>query len=316
MTTMHTTLNKAITKKVKRNESKVELLLDAAKEAQAAQGPQSSLGTEAAQVPTLALLPVLKGTPIEPMDTPMDDSVSFSDHTEEGPMLPLVPMSPVAGTKFADMRSWINGPEQAKVADHETLRYSYHAGITEGKVGVSAEATLFPVSTIDPAVVRSTVSRDRKTVDVNVRWRAESESVVLETEDRDGPYLAFDTVLAAVAAMIGVSVAQLLSAMRVTGIREDRRAGNFLVKQGAVGKGLLNNPEKRKTVTFQIEPPIRCDLCHAVTDTYWQRKAPGSSIGVVVCKSKGPLCPKTAVVIQGKTYNLEKNANKHAVFFV
>lgn len=302
MNTVHTTLNKAITKEGK---SKVKLLIDAA-EAQAAKDAQSSRGTEAAQGSTL---PVLKGTPI---DIPIDDSVSFSDHTEAGLMI----MSPVAGTKFADMRSWINGPEEAKVADHETLRYSYHAGITKGKVGVSAEAALFPVSTMDPAVVRSTVSRDRKTVHVNVTWRAESESVVLATEDRDGPYLAFDTVLAAVAAMIGVSVPQLLAAMRVTGIREDRRACNFLVKQGAVGKGLSNNPEKRRTVTFQIEPPIRCDLCHAVTDAYWQRKAPDSSIGVVVCKSKGPLCPKTTVVIEGTTYTIEKNANKHAVFFV
>ena len=302
MNTVHTTLNKAITKEGKsKGKSMVKFLLDAA-EAQAA---QSSLDTEAAQVK----LPVLMGTPT----IPIDDSVSFSDHAEVGP---IGSMSPVAGTTFADMRSWINGPEEAKVADHETLRYSYHAGVTKGKVGVSAEAALFPVSTMDPAVVRSTVSHDRKTVHVKVTWRAESESVVLETEDRDGPYLAFDTVLAAVAEMIGVSVSQLLAAMRVTGITEDRRAGNFIIKQGAVGKDLSNNLADRRDIKFTLKPPIRCDLCHAVTEAYWHRKAPDSTIGVVVCKSKGPLCPKTTVVIEGKTYKIEKNANKHALFLV
>ena len=182
---------------------------------------------------------------------------------------------------------------------------------------MSAAATTFPVSNVAPVVVRSIIARDGKTVEVNVTWHGESESVVVATEDRDGPYLHFDTVLAAVAKMLGVSVPQLLIAMRVTGIREDRRACNFLVKQGATGKGLPNNPERRRTVTFKIEPPVRCDLCHAVADTYWHRKAPGpgSSIGVVVCKSKAPLCTKTTVVIEGSTYNLDKNTNRHGVFF-
>jgi hypothetical protein len=310
MTTVHSTLNKAITKEGNsKGKSKVKLLLDAAQEAQAAQaaqGPQSSRGAEAAQDSTL---PVLKGIPI---DMQIDDSVSFSNHAEARPMI----MSPVARTKFADMRSWINGPEEEKAADHERLRGSYHDGTTKGMEGVSTTAILFPVSTVADGVVFTSVARDRRTVTVTLTCGAESESVVLETEDRDGPYLAFDTVLAAVAEMIGVSVAQLLAAMRVTGITEDRRAGNFIKKQGAVGKDLSNNLADRREIKVTLKPPIRCDLCHAVTEAYWHRKAPGSSIGVVVCKSKAPLCPKTTVVIEGTTYTIEKNANKHAVFFV
>jgi hypothetical protein len=290
MTTVHTTLNKAITKEGK---SKVKLPLDAA-EAQDAQASQSSRDTEAAQVSTL---PVLKGTPI----IPMDDSVSVG---------PIAAYN--SADKFADLLSWMNRPEPEQAEDHAKLRDSYHAGMTKGMEGVSTTATLFPSSTVADGVVLTRVAPDRKTVTVTFTWGRTSESVVLDTEDRDGPYLAFDTVLAAVAEMIGVSVAQLLAAMRVTGITEDRRAGNFLKKQGAVGKGLSNNRADRIDIKFTLKPPVRCDLCHAVTEAYWHRKAPGSSIGVVVCTEKGPLCPKTTVVIEGTTYTIEKNANKHA----
>jgi hypothetical protein len=291
MTKVHSTLNKAITKKGK---GTVKLLLDAAQEAQDAQDPQSSRDTDAAQVP----LPVLKGIP-------MDDSVSV------GPIA-----AHNSADKFADLLSWMNRPEPEQAEDHAKLRDSYHAGITKGMEGVSTTATLFPSSTIADVVVRTSVALARETVTVTLTWGVVSHSVVLETEDRDGPYLAFDTVLAAVAEMIGVSVAQLLAAMRVTGITEDRRARNFIIKQGAVGKDLSNNLALRRDIKFTLKPPIRCDLCHAVTETYWHRKAPRSTIGVVVCKSKGPLCPKTTIVIEGTTYKLEKNNHLHAVLFV
>ena len=290
------TLHRTITKKYNdKDKSKVGLLISAAECRAVAEAVEA--------VEAAPKLPVLKGTPI-------DEPAPVSDLAETGPI-------ESAPTTFDPLRVWINGPEEAKAADHKQLRDSYHAGFTKGIDGVSAAATTFPVSNVAPVVVRSIIARDGKTVEVNVTWHGESESVVVATEDRDGPYLHFDTVLAAVAKMIGVSVPQLLIAMRVTGIREDRRACNFLVKQGAMGKSLSNNPEKRRTVTFKIEPPVRCDLCHAVADTYWHRKAPGpgSSIGVVVCKSKAPLCPKTIVVIEGSTYNLEKNTNRHGVFF-
>jgi hypothetical protein len=288
--------------------SKVGLLISAAER-------QGALDVEAAEaveaVEAAPKLPILKGVPIDETDVPFQMPVS--DVSDVGPI--ESPDKVPAATKFGLLRLWINGTDATKAAGHKQLRDSYHAGFTKGIHGVSAAATTFPVSDFEPAVVLSIIAEDGKTVRVNVTWGGESGSVVVATEDRNGPYLQFDTVLAAVATMIGVSVPQLLITMRVTGIQEDRRACNFLVKQGAMGKGLSNNPERRRTVTFKIEPPVRCDLCHAVADTYWHRKAPGSSIGVVVCKSKGSLCPKTTVVIEGKPYDLDKNTNLHGVFF-
>jgi hypothetical protein len=206
-----------------------------------------------------------------------------------------------AAEALAELRAFVARSGEDHARAHAAARAAYHAGLGGGEGGEGPRAT-----------VRVVVGAGSAAVTV-----AGAATVVVPTPARGGgggAFLGFDAVVDAVARAVGVGRAELTAVMRFKGIARARRATNLLVKVGAVGKGLANNPEHRKRITLELRPRRRCDACHAPTDEVWRREFAASGLFVAVCPSAK--CRAERVTILGAPRAIRKIPNLKRVVFV
>jgi hypothetical protein len=222
--------------------------------------------------------------------------VSIKALTEPSVLLG-VPVEP-----FSDIRAFVDKTDEHHAREHAAARAAY----LDGRA-YDAESPR--------ATVKLTFSQDRTSVVITVSTQRDSASVVVQTEQRaGGAFFGFDTVVDAVADVIGVTRARLTAVMRFSGITQERQATNLLVKVGARGKGLTNNPEDRKGIKITVEPHFRCDACHEPAGEMWRREFEKTGVVVAMCTSAR--CRVDTVKVLGVQRTIKKIPNLKRVVFV